>query len=112
MMHGFFLFVVFLQALTAKVQVDKGDRTVKDLVWLLFDTALLASGFSMEEPSVFAHRIHRLMKLGLSIEDDGGAAADDDLPPLTGDDVVGGGVGVGAGEGAAEDDAAHMEEVD
>jgi hypothetical protein len=50
------------------------------------------------------------MKLGLSIED--GGAADDDLPPLTGDDVVGGGVGVGAGEGASEDDASHMEEVD
>merc|ERR1711916_28024 len=71
--------------LRKKVQQDKNDKTVKDLIWLLFDTALLSSGFSLEDPSSFATRIHRMIKLGLSIdvEDD---LVDEDLPPLE-DDV-------------------------
>jgi molecular chaperone HtpG len=71
-----------------------GDKTLKDLVWLLFDTSLLTSGFTLEEPSVFAGRIHRLIKLGLGIEDTASSSPDDDLPPL------------------AEEEESHMEEVD
>merc|ERR1712007_407321 len=67
--------------LRQKAEVDQSDKTVKDLIWLLFDTSLLTSGFSLEDSSQFATRIHRMIKLGLSIfEDD--KDADDDLPPL------------------------------
>merc|ERR1711879_892389 len=84
--------------LRKRSDADKSDKTVKDLVLLLFDTALLASGFSLDEPNTFAGRIHRMVKLGLSIDEDADAGEDDDadLPPLE-EDV---------------DEGSRMEEVD
>jgi len=92
-----------VKALKEKVDVDKNDKAVKDLVLLMFETALLASGFSLEEPATHANRIHRMIKLGLGIDEDdvvpeaGEAGSAEDMPPLEGDD---------------EDDASRMEEVD
>merc|ERR1711968_303456 len=65
-----------IKSLRDKAEADQSDKTVKDLIWLLYDTSLLTSGF--------ASRIHRLIKLGLSIDDDeDDLDADmDDLPPL------------------------------
>jgi len=88
-----------MSELKNKAKADKTDKTVKDLVWLLFDTSLLTSGFGLEEPTQFAGRIHRMIKLGLSIDEDDDIGVDDDLPPL--EEV----------EGAA-DEVSKMEEVD
>merc|ERR1712118_489169 len=89
-----------MKELKEKAAADKSDKTVKDLVWLLFDTSLLTSGFNLDEPTQFAGRIHRMIKLSLSIDDDDdGLGDDDDLPPL--EEVE-----------CAADEASKMEEVD
>merc|ERR1712157_232819 len=92
-----------IENLRQRAEADKNDKSVKDLVLLLFETALLSSGFSLEDPAVHAKRIHRMIKLGLGIdeEDDAGeagdvAADDSEMPPLEGD----------------AEDASRMEEVD
>jgi len=90
--------------LRQKADADKNDKSVKDLVLLLFETALLSSGFALEDPAVHSQRIHRMIKLGLGIDeddealplDDAEAASTDDMPPLEGD----------------MEDASRMEEVD
>merc|ERR1719271_2189930 len=87
-----------MKELKDKAAADKSDKTVKDLIWLLFDTSPLTSGFSLDEPTQFAGRIHRMIKLGLSIDDDDEGLGDD-LPPL--EEVEG-----------ADEEASKMEEVD
>ena len=86
-----------MEELRKRAELDKNDKSVKDLVWLLFETALLTSGFSLEEPNTFGNRIHRMLKLGLSIDDDSTADADADMPALEAD---------------AEEEGSKMEEVD
>ncbi|KAK6183230.1 hypothetical protein SNE40_010751 [Patella caerulea] len=92
-----------IKTLKEKADADKNDKSVKDLCLLLFETSLLASGFTLEDPTSHANRIHRMVKLGLGIDMDedgsgdvGMEAGTEDMPPLEGDD----------------DDASRMEEVD
>ena len=54
-----------VETLRVKAEADKNDKAVKDLVILLFETALLSSGFTLEDPQTHANRIYRMIKLGL-----------------------------------------------
>eukprot|EP00045_Choanoeca_perplexa_P004486 m.38564 g.38564 ORF g.38564 m.38564 type:complete len:712 (+) comp12598_c0_seq1:163-2298(+) len=90
-----------VKTLHDKVEADENDKAVKDLVMLLFETALLTSGFSLEDPAHHASRIHRMIKLGLGLDDDdevapADAGADEDMPELE----------------EADNEMSQMEEVD
>lgn len=90
-----------VETLRQKADADKNDKAVKDLVILLFETALLSSGFSLDEPQIHASRIYRMIKLGLGIDEDEPMASEEqpaatDIPALVDD----------------AEDASHMEEVD
>jgi len=70
--------------LKKKFLENENDRTIKDLVWLIYDTASLTSGFSLKDPVLFAGRIHKLIKLGLSLDDveEEEKTKEDQLPKL------------------------------
>jgi len=84
-----------IKALRQKL-ADGNEKAIRDLVMLLYETSLLTSGFALNEPTSFASRIHKLIKLGLQITEEdvvdatasaaagpaSAAAGDDDLPPL------------------------------
>ena len=62
---------------------DENDATLKDLVILLYESSLINSGFSLEDPSTFVNRINRMIKLGLSLDDDDEDEVEvEQLPPL------------------------------
>lgn len=71
-----------MEELRKRAEADKNDKSVKDLVMLIFETALLTSGFSLEDPNTFGGRIHRMLKLGLSIDEEEGGDDGDEVPAL------------------------------
>ncbi|KAI1183961.1 heat shock protein 90 [Nemania serpens] len=86
-----------IQELKKKVEADgENDKTVKSIVQLLFETSLLVSGFTIEEPAGFAERIHKLVSLGLNLDEE--AEVVEDVPS--------------ADAAAAETGDSAMEEVD
>ncbi|KAG2457498.1 HS90A protein, partial [Polypterus senegalus] len=92
-----------IETLRQKAEADKNDKSVKDLVILLFETSLMSSGFTLDDPQTHANRIYRMIKLGLGIDEDdmttdepeATSAAVENMPPLEG-----------------EEDTSRMEEVD
>ena len=94
-----------VKALKANIVDNENDKMVKDLVWLLYETAILTSGFSLDAPTVFSGRIHRLIELGLGLNDD-----EDDEDDEDGEETIE--CEERASGESDEDDDKSMEEVD
>jgi len=50
---------------------DSSNTTIKDIVWLLYDASLLNSGFTVEDPNMFAKRMHKMLLFGLQDDTSG-----------------------------------------
>ena len=60
-----------IKELKAQLEKDSNSSNIKDTIWLLYDTSLLNSGFSIEDPNAFAKRTYKMILFGLQ---------DDSLP--------------------------------
>ena len=97
-----------IKSLKERVKSPDNEPMIRDLVSLLYESSLISSGFSIEEPATFVNRINNMIKLGLSLDDDDEKSVD--TKEDTKDD---------AKEDAKEDDVkeeedtdTHMEELD
>ncbi|TKR66600.1 hypothetical protein L596_022874 [Steinernema carpocapsae] len=90
-----------IKTLQERVDADAEDKTARDLIVLLFETSLLTSGFSLDEPQSHANRIFRMIKLGLDIAEDEHEEVEAAASIAEPEAVAG-----------ADEDASRMEEVD
>jgi len=96
-------------ALADRIENNKNDKAIKDLIFLMYETSLLSSGFTLEAPATHANRIHRMISLGLGIdadEDEDEEAKDEDAKDDADDEEM------PELEEDADDDNNRMEEVD
>merc|ERR1719230_528041 len=78
-----------IACLREKVAADQSDRSIKDVIWMLYDTSLLTSGFSLDEPVTYANRLHKMLTMALSIDEDEDDDEIEEMPELEADDAEG-----------------------
>ena len=61
---------IIIKALKEQHTKEENSKTLADLVNLIFESSLIASGFNIEEPATFVNRINNMIKLGLSLDEE------------------------------------------
>ena len=72
-----------IQALNTLVQEDKSNASAKEIVTLMYDTAMLTSGFDVDSPKDYANKVYDMMGMALAGESDAPPAAPSP-PPVAG----------------------------
>ncbi|XP_035675390.1 endoplasmin-like isoform X4 [Branchiostoma floridae] len=57
-----------VQELKNRVATDQEDQTTKELAQVLYDTAVLRSGFMLQDSADFANRIERMLRLSMNVD--------------------------------------------
>ena len=57
-----------VKTLLAKVEDDTDDVTAKDLAVVMYETAVLRSGFQLQDSAAFAGRIERMLKISMNLD--------------------------------------------
>merc|ERR1712157_458435 len=56
--------------LFSKIKADKEDKAAKDTAQVLFQTALIESGYEIADPSALVSRVYKLMSKELGVDPD------------------------------------------
>jgi molecular chaperone HtpG len=94
-----------IKALNTQLSDQRKANSVKDLINLMFESSLINSGFSLEEPSTFVNRINRIIEMSLSIDDE------EDVEDVEDEEVVKD-VKDEEDKEDKEDEESNMEEID
>merc|ERR1712222_97103 len=54
----------------SKIKADKEDKVAKDTAQVLFQTAIIESGYAIADPSALVNRVYRLMSKELGVDPD------------------------------------------
>jgi len=87
------------------METELKSESTRNLIWLMYESSLLNSGFSLDRPTKFTNRINRLIGLGLGIDEVEDVEENNDpIPELNDADAD--------ADADADEEEGTMEEVD
>ncbi len=57
-----------IRELKRRVDINDADQTTVDLARVMYDAAILRSGYALKDSGDFASRIERMLRIGLNVD--------------------------------------------